>query len=262
MKKLIFPIITFALLTGFYAGPALSASAPKGAGECQPIYGGGGSCEKITQIEINKTVKNPGTQVFVDNLSVSDKKYAASQVVPFKITIKNTSKTVLTNITIKDILPEFVEFAGGIGKFDARTKTLTIALDKLNPGEARDFYVEAKVVSIEKLPSDRETVCVINQSIVTVGDKKGQDNSQFCIQRQVTTPTPGQPGQPEIPGKPGVPSQPGNPSIPGNPPTTKGGIPVYPPSQVTTSPRTGPEALALIGLIPSAIGGLLLRKKA
>jgi hypothetical protein len=42
--------------------------------------------------------------------------------------------------------------------------------------------------------------------------------------------------------------------------TTKGGLPVYEPTKTTQTPATGPEAFALISLIPMAAGGFLLRR--
>lgn len=237
-----------------------------GSNQCQPIYGGGQSCATTPQFEINKTVQNPQTQAFVDNLSVSDPRFAPTQTVPFKLTVINTSKTALTNVVIKDIFPDFVDFSGGIGNFDANSKTLTINLDSLAPGEQRDFFVQAKVKSADQLPSNQSVVCVVNQSTMTASNMTSQDNAGFCIEKgaPVPTQTPNNPSNPTNPNNPSNPSNPTNPSTPSNPvnpPTTKGGLPVFPPTQAKTTPQTGPEALSLIGLIPSAVGGLMLRRK-
>lgn len=43
--------------------------------------------------------------------------------------------------------------------------------------------------------------------------------------------------------------------------TTKGGLPVYDPTNATTTPDTGPEMLGLATLIPAAAAGFYLRKK-
>lgn len=253
--------ITLLLLS---TGSAFAAgNTTYGGNQCQPIYGGGDSCPKTPQFEINKTVQNPKTQVFVDNLSVSDPRFAPTQIVPFKITVKNTSDVAISNVVIKDILPDFVDFSGGIGNFDTNNKTLTITLDKLEANESRDFFVQAKVRAADKLPGDQNVTCVVNQSIIVVGDKKSQDNSGFCIEKgaPVPTQTPNNPSTPNNPPttKGGLPINPETPAV--NPPTTKGGLPVFPPTKATTTPQTGPEALSLLGLIPTALGGFLLRRK-
>lgn len=234
MNKSLSIISTVAFLLTLNTGVAL---ADYGSSQCQPIYGGGESCATTPQLEINKTVQNPQTKLFVDNLSVSDPKFSTGKTVTFKITVKNTSNSKLTDLTITDILPDFVDFASGVGSFDSKTKTLTIKLDKLDSNEARDFFVLAKVVSQNSLPADQNVTCVVNQSMIAVNGKKSQDNSQFCIEKVTATPTPVNPG------------------------VTKGGLKVFPPAEVQKTPDTGPEAIALFGLIPSGIGGLFLRRK-
>lgn len=275
------------MLLALNAGDVLAAATNYGTNNCQPIYGGGQSCVKTPQFEINKTVQNPKTQAYVDNLGVSDPKFAPTQLVPFKISVKNTTDTRIDDVIIKDIMPEIVEFAGGIGDFDAKTRTLTIKLASLDAGETRDFYVQAKVAAKDKLPQDQNVMCVINQSTITKGDKTSQDNSQFCVEKTLP-PTPTNPptkgGVPTNPGintpptKGGVPTNPGTttppttkgavPAQPGttttattNPTTTKGGLPIHPPTKATTTPPTGPMDIALLGLIPSAISGFILRRK-
>jgi uncharacterized repeat protein (TIGR01451 family) len=256
MNKSLLILPTAALLIALNAVSVHAAGNNYGSPQCQPIYGGGDSCIKTPQFEINKTVQNPTTKAYVDNLSVSDPKYAPTQVVLFKITVKNTSADRLTNIVIKDTFPTVVEFAGGIGDYDANSKTLIIKLDKLDSNEVRDFYIQAKVLAKDKLTQGQNVICDINRSTITIGDKTAQDNSQFCIEKTITAPTPGT-NPPTTKG--GQPVNPGTTTV--NPPTTKGGLPVYPPTTATTTPKTGPESLALIGLIPSALGGLYLRRK-
>jgi hypothetical protein len=71
---------------------------------------------------------------------------------------------------------------------------------------------------------------MVNQASATVGKEKSTDNSQFCVEKSVAT--------------------------------TKGGLPVYPAPAMSQTPATGPEMLPLLGLIPGALGGLILRRKA
>lgn len=281
MNKTIF-ITSLLVISSVVVPAAIAAGTTEDPAKCQPIYGGGDSCVKTPNIEVNKTVQNPKNQSYVDNLGVADAKFAPTQVVPFKITVKNTSDVKLTNIVIKDVMPQTLDFSGGIGDFDAKTRTLTIKLETLDGGEVRDFYVQGKVVAKDKLPADQGVSCIVNQAIVTAADKTAQDNAQFCIEKDITPPVtktnpvyPNQPvtkgGQPVAPNQPttkgGQPATPGTTTTKGgqpavaNPTTSKGGLPVYPPTKATTTPETGPESIALFGLIPSAVGGMLLRRK-
>lgn len=244
MNKILISAATIAGALALSAGSVSAAGTTSSSVDCQPIYGGGKTCVTTPEFEINKLVINPQTNTFVDNLGISNPRFAPDQEIVFKLVVRNTSNTELKNLVVKDIFPEHVVFLGGDGNFDAGSRTFSFTIPALGPGETREFLIKTKAVAKDKLPNDREVACFINQAFVTLNDKTSQDNAQFCIEKEVVV----------TPGQPGVPVQ--------NPPTTKGGLPVFPPSKnVTTTPQTGPEAIALIGLIPSAIGGIFLRRK-
>lgn len=227
-------ILSIALLTfgGISAG---SAYASYGSVACQPIYGGGQTCLTSDKIVLDKKVLNPSSskgnvQAFVDNLSVNDPKYSASQNIKFELTVSNTSDSTISEITVSDTFPSYIEFVKGSGNFDSNTKTLTFKVTNLNADESRKYIVEGKVVSADMLPSGQGVVCVVNQAAAKTGSNESLDNSQFCIERTVIT--------------------------------TKGGIPVMDsPKGLKQTPSTGPEMLSLFGLIPAALAGFLLRKK-
>lgn len=227
MKKL----LLIAVATGIISlSLAVSANADT---SCQPIYGGGETCVQVGNISINKTVKNPSTGAFVDNLNINDPKYSPTSVVEFQITVTNTGSGNISTTTVKDTLPSYVTFVSGPGNFDTNSKVLTFTVNNLGAGQSQTFKVQAKVVEQNSLPSDQGVVCIVNQASATTNDsKQSSDNSQFCIEK---------------------PSQPA--------PTTKGGLKVFPAPKVTTTPATGPEMLPLLGLIPSGALGLFLRRK-
>lgn len=210
---------------------------------CVSIYGGGQSCPQSGNISINKTVINPQTNVFVDSLSINDPKFGPDNTVTFQLILKNTGSATLDTVTVKDTLPQFVMFAAGPGNFDQATNTLTFTVNNLAANETRTFTVVGRIVSAPKLPADQSIVCVVNQSFASNNGQTSQDNAQFCIQKTLPTPTPTQvPGQPE--------------QI-----MTKGGLKVFAPQPVTTTPSTGPEALPLLAMIPTGVLGYFLRKK-
>ncbi len=195
---------------------------------CQPVYGGGQNCITTAgNLTINKTVQNPDTHQFVDNLNINDPKFQASQIVTFQITITNTGNATISQATVKDVFPGFVNFNSGAGNFDPNTKTLTFTTNNLVPNESRTFTLQGKVTD-KDLPDG--TTCVVNQATAATSDNQmAQDNAQLCIQKTQVT--------------------------------TKGGLPVFPPTKATITPPTGPEALVLFGLLPTGVMGWILRKK-
>lgn len=228
MKKLI--LITLA--TGIISLSLVSSASASTS--CQPIYGGGETCVQVGNISINKTVQNPTTGSFVDNLSINDPKYSPTSTVNFQITVTNTGSGNISSTTVKDTFPNYVTFVSGPGNFDSNSKVLTFTVGNLAAGASQTFNVSAKVADQGALPADQGVTCVINQaSAVSNDNQQSSDNSQFCIEK---------------------PTQ--------SAPTTKGGLKVFPAPKVVTTPATGPEMLPLIGLIPSGLFGLFLRKKA
>lgn len=226
MKKL---LLTVAFLFSLFAFSSVSSHALV---TCQPIYGGGQSCVTVGSVVINKLVQNPTTKQFVDNLTLNDPRFQPGQAVTFKIDLTNTSNVTINRITLRDIFPQYVSFVSGAGNFDKNTKTLSFEVINLLPNETRVFTIQGKIVDKAQLTSSQGITCVVNEVVATTNDNQmAQDNSQLCIENKVL------------------------------PAVTKGGLPVFPAPKVTTTPATGPEAVALFGLIPGGALGYLLRRK-
>lgn len=218
-----------------------AAASEKNPSPCQPIYGGGESCVQTGKITINKTVQDPQTLQYVDNLNADSPKYNPGQTVQFQIAVKNTTNTSVKNIEIKDRLPQYMDCASeGAGRCNNATKIIAFTIDDLNANEIRIYTLKGKIASKSNLPGDKETICLVNQGIATQDKQTSQDNSQFCIQKNEVPPAAAQPT---------------------NPNSTKGGLPVYPPSHTKTTPPTGPETITLLGLFASGLFGFMLHKK-
>lgn len=232
MKNLVITLATIVSASVLMSSPAIAGTGTYGSTTtvCQPTYGGN-TCEN-NKLLINKKVADPatmtkgGTPTFTDNLSVNDDKYSAGQTVTFQIVVTNTGDNDLTNVAVKDVLPAYLTASNNTNSgwnFDSNSKTLSTTINSLKKGESKTFTLTAVVVSSSQLPSGQDVTCVINQSFASVNDMNVQDNAQLCIQKSMT---------------------------------------VFPTPVTKTTPKTGSEMLTLVGLIPSAIGGLLLRKRA
>ncbi|MCL5434970.1 MAG: DUF11 domain-containing protein [Patescibacteria group bacterium] len=221
MKKL-FSLIGLMALT-----LALSGGFSPALADCQPLYGGGQTCVTNFSFTINKMVQVPGKGggQYVDNLSINDPKYSPSQNVNYEIIVTNTGSQTIPTINVTDTFPQFIAFVAGAGNFNSSNNTLTFTVSNLNPGQSQTFLLTAKTADANTLPNDQGITCVINQ--VKAVDSNGDtdsDSSQACIQKNV---------------------------LPA----------VAPAPKIVATPATGPEMLPLLGLIPGALGGLMLRKK-
>jgi uncharacterized repeat protein (TIGR01451 family) len=143
MKKTILSLTFVAALA--FTGQAMAAGTTYGGtsyggygAPCQPIYGGGETCISVGNLLLNKTVQNPQTKAYVDNLSLSsDPKYGPSQKVEFKLSITNTGNSKLDTVTVADTFPSYINYSSGPGTYDPGTKTLTFQDFNLNPNETK-----------------------------------------------------------------------------------------------------------------------------
>lgn len=227
MKQTILAISLFAIATAI--APSTAFAGYGAYGDCSPSYGSYNSCIPVTSLIINKTVQDPKTKNFVENLSNTDTRYSPENTVPFKVTVKNTGTVTLSNVVVTDTLPNYLNFVSAPGTYDSKSKTITIKIDKLNPGEEKTVDINGKLAASSDLPSDPMITCLVNTVSVKANGQGNNDTAQFCVEK---------------------------PSV-----STKGGLPVYPSQPVKSTPATGSEALTLLALIPGALTGLALRKR-
>lgn len=226
MKKNISHIVfsTGLLLSGFLLATKVIAS-----GECTPLYGGGYTCPKHGEILIDKQIKHPTKDLFVDNLTEFDTKFAPNQEITFRIFVRNTGNDTINQVEVKDIFPDFFSFVSGPGNFDpneGKNGTLTFTLYNLAAGESREYWIIGKIYNEPDLPET--TICKLpNRAQARASDDRfNEDVAEYCVEKEYYT--------------------------------TKGGVPV---KQI---PVTGPSGQLLTFLSFSTLLGIgfMLRGKA
>lgn len=180
--------IYIALALSLIIAPAVSA----GNGQYGQ-YGqySGGAPERSIMVDkmVATTQKTKGGELsFVDNLSPSDPRFAPNTQVTFQIKIKNTSQVTLTNVTVRDILPTYVDAVEGPGEYDANTKTISWTYSELKSGEERVERVIAQIKPQAQLPADRGLMCMNNKAVVAADNARDEDTAQFCVEKQVVSP--------------------------------------------------------------------------
>lgn len=156
------------------------------ANGCTPLYGGGVTCPKRGEILIDKQVKRPDRDIFVDNLTEFDTKYSPQQQIIFRILVKNTGNDTIDEIQVKDIMPDFVEFVSGPGNFnrnETKNGTLTFYLNNLAPSETREYWVYGKVFESGSLPEN--LICKLqNRAQARASDNRfSEDIAYFCVEK-------------------------------------------------------------------------------
>ncbi len=148
-------------------------------------YGQYGAPVPSQSILIEKMVAKPGTSNFVDNLSPTDPRFAPGQQITFRLAVKNTSDTNLTNVTVKDFVPSFLSPLSGPGNFDSNTQTVSFGAGNFGPSEQKVFTLTMQIASQDKLPVDKGLFCEINKAQASTDKVFDEDTAQFCIEKQV-----------------------------------------------------------------------------
>lgn len=147
----------------------------------------------VVRISVEKFVSKPGavtkggvtSEEFVENLSSSDVRFRSGQDVRFKLVVKNTSDTNLTNVEVKDFVPDFLEPVEGPGSFNSSTRTLAFNAGDFAVNEEKIYFLKMRVLSQNQLPQDKGIICVVNKVKVEVQGVGAEDTSQFCIEKEV-----------------------------------------------------------------------------
>lgn len=260
-KKFIY-LPAFLLTVGLgFASPAFSQTPTPST--CPPLYNGGIVCQEAKDFSVDKKAQAPLDGSFVDFLPENETKTAPGNTMIFRIEVKNKTTRTLRGIAVTDTLPGFVQFVKSDSSVKQNGEKVTYTIATLETKKSHTVNIEARVKSRESLPKDSGPLCVANEVEAKSGfNSVGRDFVTFCIDATATAvaaqasdsveptfPTGTKGGQP-----PPTPS-------PTQTSTTKGGQQVYPAPSTDKNPNTGPELFALIGLIPAAAAGFLLRKK-
>lgn len=167
----------------------LSLSLPAQAGlspayaavRCETQYGGREVCVRTGQLQIDKEVFNPQENKFVDNLGISDHKFAPGDEITFRLKVKNVGDATFDNVSVTDSLPSLLRLTSGSTSF---------TISNLTPGQTEERELKAKVTASGNFPVDKTLVCVVNTAEVSSGNEKDRDTAQVCLERKAVGPAP------------------------------------------------------------------------
>ena len=152
----------------------LSTAQASAAVRCETQYGGGETCVRTGELQIDKEVLNPDSGSFVDNLGASDHLFRTAEELTFRLKIKNVGDDTLFDIDVTDTLPSYLFFSGGSAS--------SFNIDSLNPGASYEKEIKATVVSESQLPGDKSLICTVNTAEAEANNgEHDRDTAQFCI---------------------------------------------------------------------------------
>jgi uncharacterized repeat protein (TIGR01451 family) len=135
------------------------------------------------------STKGGTTVEYVDNLGSSDYNFKPGETIYFQLKVKNTSTVVLNNVTVKDMLPTYLNALEGPGAYDSNSKTITIDVGTLQVNEEKIYTLKTVVVAQSSLPTDKNLICMVNTARATSVNTSDEDTAQLCAQNQVVNVT-------------------------------------------------------------------------
>jgi len=180
MKNLIVGLSTFILFCSAIVAQPVYADCTTGA------YGT--TCDQPIDLTIDKEVKNPITNVYVENLGSTDPTFSPDSIVSFKLIVKNTSGETFSSVKIVDQFPDYLTYTGSTvkGDYDAGQRRLVMTLDRLAAGETREIEVTARVADKSAFATN-DFFCASNYATVTSVERPNGDNNtaEFCMTARV-----------------------------------------------------------------------------
>jgi uncharacterized repeat protein (TIGR01451 family) len=173
MKNSVF-IVLIALWLGFVLPPTALAAV-----RCEQQYGGE-VCVEVGELQVNKLVFDPANQRFVDNLDVTDHKFAPGEEVIFRIKVKNVGDAAFEKVTVQDTLPFFLRLS---------SSSLSFEIFDLTPGETEEREVRARVVGEESFPQNQTVICDVNIAEAQAKEMFAKDTAKVCAAKKVAVVT-------------------------------------------------------------------------
>jgi uncharacterized repeat protein (TIGR01451 family) len=177
MKKLLTFIFYFSVTCLLSFVPMTSVSA-----DSYGTYGGGST---PTDLLINKLVKNPISNVFVENLGSTDPTFSPGSNATFRLVIKNGSGETMNPVTVVDQLPSYLTFVSATVPvtYDKGLNKVIITLNDIIAGDTRTIDLVVAVAPKASFPKGQSHFCVTNYSKVTAPARPNgdDDTAELCM---------------------------------------------------------------------------------
>lgn len=187
MKELLNKVLT--LMAVWMLTASFSATPVEACYTTYGTYGGNEVCDNGS-ISIDKVVwqtkDNNGNTVeaWKDNIDSSDYKFTPGEEVKFELRVKNTGDIELDDVTVRDILPEYMEWKWG-GDWYSSTRTVEWKVNDLEPGEVVKKEFMARFVGESDL--DEGVTCVTNKGEAYIKDgDSDNDTAMVCVRKGVS----------------------------------------------------------------------------
>jgi len=134
-----------------------------------------GNNDSNPSVVVDKKIKLPSTDKFLDNISKSDHVFKEGDQVEFSITVENRGDKTLYDVKVVDLLPDYLKLQYFFGNLVGNGEKIETVIPVLKNGESKKYSVIAIVKDLPKSSYSQvlkltNEVCASN-SIVNDCDK-------------------------------------------------------------------------------------------
>lgn len=192
-KRILLPLLQtlvgtiLVLITARFASADTCGNGQYGTVTCPP-----------TDVTIDKTVRNPISGVFVENLLSGDAAYSPNSEVIYRLKIVNSSNQSFDTVKVEDILPEKVISASVVEdqknkvkneKFEDHRVKFELA-NRFEGNTSIEVDIKAKLKDAGNFNQSKTLYCgntdgLQNTAEVRANDRFDADSSEICVQTSV-----------------------------------------------------------------------------
>ncbi|MEI8067698.1 MAG: hypothetical protein WCG91_01960 [Candidatus Shapirobacteria bacterium] len=134
--------------------------------------------ENKKEVSVDKKLRSIDGSQYVDNIEASKRTFFEKDVLEFQIKVENIGNQTLNNINVKDMLPKYLGLIFNPGNFNKDNNTVEWTIDKLDPGQSKDYLIRVKIQNSTQLNVlTKET----NNVEVKVDGLSDSDNASYFI---------------------------------------------------------------------------------
>jgi len=134
--------------------------------------------ESKKEISVDKTIRSISDTQYFDNIGSNKKIFYENDVIEFKIKVENTGNQDLVNIKATDKLPKNLTLIFLPGTYNSNTGLIEWTIDRLSPGESKEYLVRAKITDTTEITS---IISRTNNVKACADNTCDEDNASYFI---------------------------------------------------------------------------------
>jgi uncharacterized repeat protein (TIGR01451 family) len=142
-------------------------------------YGGGVDTPSIV---VDKKIRPIDSRTYFENIGSEQKVFTEGEQIEFKIVVENRGNTVLKDIKVKDILPDYLKTIVFPGKYISVDNSIETTIDSLEPGRSKEFIIVAKISDLPASNYAGAKLQMTNRVKATSGNVSDTDEAKYFVE--------------------------------------------------------------------------------